>query len=148
MNSKKLSHQQHRANDWMSNLMNQWLSEFNSEPNLSSNLWSPAIDIKEEPNQFVVFADLPGVDGDDIHISHENGVLTIKGERKFDRREEKEGFTRVERFEGQFYRRFSLPETANEDLIQAKYKKGVLEISIPKKEEVQAKRIEVKISDE
>lgn len=140
--------QQSWPGDLMSNLMGQFLSGMGEEPSLSSNLWSPAIDIKEEANQFVVLADLPGIDSKDLHITHDNGVLTIKGERKFDNREEKEGFTRMERFEGQYYRRFSLPETANEELIQASYKKGVLEIIIPKKEEVQTKRIEVKISDE
>lgn len=139
--------QQAWPNDVMSNFMNQFLSGMGEEPNLSSKTWCPAIDIKEEPNQFVVLADLPGIDSKDLEITHDNGVLTIKGERKFDNREEKEGYTRMERFEGQYYRRFSLPETANEELIQAHYKKGVLEVIIPKKEEVQAKRIDVKVSD-
>jgi len=105
--------------------------------------WRPAVDIKEEADRFVIVADLPGVDPKDIDITMENGVLTLKGERSSERKEEREGYKRVERARGTFYRRFSLPETADADRIEARSKDGVLEIVLPKQEKVQPKRISV-----
>lgn len=105
--------------------------------------WRPAVDIKEEANRFVIMADLPGVDPGDIEITMENGVLSIKGERKSEIRDEKEGYKRVERVSGTFYRRFSLPDSADAERIEAKGKDGVLEVSLPKHEKVQPRRIAV-----
>src|SRR5882762_2709543 len=75
--------------------------------------WVPSVDIKEEDKQFVLRADLPGVDAKDIDITMEKGVLTIRGRRATESREEKDGYRRVERASGEFYRRFSLPDTAD-----------------------------------
>jgi HSP20 family protein len=72
--------------------------------------WAPAVDIKEESTRFVLFADIPGVDPKNIEISMENGILTIKGERETMRTEDGEGYTRIERSKGSFYRRFALPD--------------------------------------
>lgn len=108
--------------------------------------WAPAVDIKEEKNRFLVIADIPGVKKEDIHISLENNILTIHGERKLESEEKNENYSRVERMQGQFYRRFSLPETADESKISAKCKHGVLEICIPKKE-ITEKRIQVKVEE-
>ncbi|SDH38095.1 Hsp20/alpha crystallin family protein [Nitrosomonas sp. Nm132] len=105
--------------------------------------WVPAVDIKEASDKFVLHADLPGVKPEEIDISMENGVLTIKGEKKTEAKTEKEGYKRVERTYGSFYRRFSLPDTANPDAISAVSKHGVLEIVIPKRESVQPKKISV-----
>ena len=105
--------------------------------------WRPAVDIKEEADRFVITADLPGVDPKDIEITMENGVLSIKGERKSEIRDEKEGYKRVERVSGTFYRRFSLPDSADAERIEAKGKDGVLEVSLPKHEKVQPRRIAV-----
>ena len=105
--------------------------------------WRPAVDIKEEADRFVIMADLPGVDPGDIEITMENGVLSIKGERKSEIRDEKEGYKRVERVSGTFYRRFSLPDSADAERIAAKGKDGVLEVSLPKHEKVQPRRIAV-----
>lgn len=105
--------------------------------------WRPAVDIKEEADRFVIMADLPGVDPSDIEITMENGVLSIKGERKSEIRDEKEGYKRVERVSGTFYRRFSLPDSADAERIEAKGKDGVLEVSLPKHEKVQPRRIAV-----
>ncbi len=110
---------------------------------VDTGTWAPAVDIKEEDNRFLVIADLPGVNKDDIDISLENNVLTLKGERKTEKKEDTKGYSRIERNQGQFYRRFSLPQTADESQIAAKYQHGVLEISIPKKELSQQKRIEI-----
>ena len=105
--------------------------------------WVPAVDIKEEPDKFVLLADLPGVKPEEIDVSMENGVLTVKGEKRTEAKTEEEGYKRVERMYGSFYRRFSLPDTANPDAISAVSKHGVLEIVIPKRESVQPKKINV-----
>lgn len=105
--------------------------------------WSPAVDIKEEDERFVLKADIPGVDPKDIDVTMEDGVLTIKGERKHESEEEAEGYKRVERSYGSFYRRFSLPDTADAERVTAKGKDGVLEVFIPKQEKVQPRRIAV-----
>jgi len=111
--------------------------------NVVTSAWRPAVDIKEEANQFVILADVPGVDPKDIEITAENGVLTVRGERKAESSEEREGFRRVERIRGTFYRRFSLPDTADTDAIKARGKDGVLEITVPKHEKVQPRKITV-----
>ena len=105
--------------------------------------WAPAVDIKEEVDKFVIHADIPGVKPEDIEVSMEAGVLTVKGEKESEAKTEKEGYKRVERTYGSFYRRFSLPDTADGDAINAKCKHGVLEITIPKREAVKPKRISV-----
>lgn len=105
--------------------------------------WTPAVDIKEEPERYVLWADLPGVNPDAIDIMMENGILTLKGERATEATEQREGLKRVERIYGSFYRRFSLPDTADAEGISARCTSGVLEISIPKKAAVQPKKIHV-----
>lgn len=106
--------------------------------------WTPAVDIKEEADRYVLWADLPGVSPDAIDIMMENGILTLKGERAT---EQREGLKRVERVHGSFYRRFSLPDTADAEGISARCTNGVLEISIPKKAAVQPKKIRVSSVD-
>jgi HSP20 family protein len=105
--------------------------------------WTPAVDIKEEEDRFVLEADIPGVDPKEIEITMDNGVLTIKGERKHESEEETNGYKRVERSYGSFYRRFSLPDSADAERVSAKGKDGVLEVSIPKLEKVQPRKITV-----
>lgn len=105
--------------------------------------WRPAVDIKEEDKQFVIRADIPGVDPKDIEITMEAGILTIKGERTLEKEEESDGYKRIERARGTFYRRFSLPDTADAEKIEARGKDGVLEIVLPKHEKVQPRRITV-----
>ena len=105
--------------------------------------WMPAVDIREDADRFVLFADIPGVDAKDIEISMENGVLTIRGERKPESEEEREGYKRMERARGTFYRRFSLPDSADPERISARGKNGVLEVTIPKHSRVQPRRITV-----
>ena len=89
-------------------------------------------------------ADIPGVDPKDIEITMEDGVLTVKGERYFKTKNDDETYKRLERSSGSFYRRFSLPDTADGEHIEAKGNNGVLEITIPKHEKVQPRKIEVK----
>jgi HSP20 family protein len=105
--------------------------------------WTPAVDIKETKDAFVIEADIPGVDPKDIEVHMEDGVLSIRGEKKSEKTEEHEGYKRVERTSGSFYRRFSLPDTADADKINAKSKHGVLEITIPKQEKTHPRKISV-----
>lgn len=121
--------------------------EKSGEGSIATAEWAPAVDIKEEADKFVIHADIPGVKPEDIEISMEAGVLTVKGEKETESKTEKEGYKRVERTSGSFYRRFSLPDSANGDAINAKCKLGVLEIIIPKREAVKPKRINV-VSEE
>lgn len=105
--------------------------------------WTPRVDIKEEASRFVILADIPGVDPKDIDISMDKGILTIKGERRTEKTEETERFSRVERSHGLFHRRFALPDSANPENITASGRNGVLEISIPKRPETTPRRIQV-----
>lgn len=105
--------------------------------------WVPAVDVREEADRFIVHADLPGIDPRDIDITMENGVLTIRGERKTEATTSTEGFRRVERSAGYFYRRFTLPDTVDSEGVKASGNNGVLEIAIPKQAKVQPRRIEV-----
>lgn len=113
---------------------------------IATSVWSPAVDLKEEPDKFVLKADLPGVDPKDIEVTMEDGVLTIKGERRFESEQERQGYKRVERAYGTFYRRFALPDTAEADKIEARSENGVLQVVIPKHERAQPRQITVKTS--
>jgi len=113
------------------------------QSNVVTSQWMPRVDIKEETDRFVIFADIPGVEPGDIEVHMENGILTIKGERRSEAREQREQYSRVERSHGLFYRRFALPDSANPDEISADGHNGVLEISIPKKAETKPRRITV-----
>lgn len=112
---------------------------------IATSKWVPAVDIAENDEHFLIEADVPGVDPKDIEVSMDNGVLSIKGERKSEVKEEEEGYTRVERLHGSFYRRFSLPESADPENISAKSNNGVLQIKVGKKEVTKPKKISVKV---
>lgn len=105
--------------------------------------WIPHVDIHEEAERFIVAADLPGVDGKDIEITADKGVLTIKGERRSEKKSSADGFERVERASGTFLRRFTLPESADAEAIKATHVNGVLEVAIPKRPQEQPRRIAV-----
>ncbi len=128
--------------------LNQFLDNFfkgqTDSSFIDTGTWAPAVDIKEEQHQFVVTADIPGVDIGDINVSLENSILTIHGKREFEKTENKDEYSRIERVQGQFYRRFSLPQSADEAKIDASYKNGVLQVTIPKKEASKGMRIEVR----
>ena len=105
--------------------------------------WVPNVDIKEEPDKFVIYADLPGVETKDIEITMEKGMLTLKGERALENEEETRKFKRVERVRGTFLRRFTLPEVADVEKITARSKDGVLEVIVPKGQAAQPRKIAV-----
>lgn len=136
-----LLHQLHRLSQEWDQLFDP--SHSLEDSSLVESHWAPAVDIKEESTRFILCADIPGVDPKDIEISMENGILTIKGERVTTKQEESEGYTRVERSKGSFYRRFALPDTADSDKITAEGQHGVLKIIIPKKDRTSTKKIKV-----
>jgi HSP20 family protein len=113
------------------------------EPQQSVVDWVPPVDIREEDKQFVIHADLPGVDPQHIEITLEKGVLTLRGRRDLQTRDEKQGFRRVERTSGEFFRRFTLPDTADSQAVKARYSNGVLEVAIPKQAQVLPRRISI-----
>ena len=112
----------------------------------SLSAWAPAVDIYENEHELVVKADLPDVDPKDLDIRVENNLLTIRGERKFEKKVNEENYLRVERSYGSFARSFTLASTVNADAIKADYQSGVLTLSIPKREEAKPKQIKVNVS--
>jgi HSP20 family protein len=113
------------------------------ESNLTS--WAPAVDIYETEHELVVKADVPDVDPKDLDIRVENNILTIRGERKFEKKVDENNYLRVERAYGSFTRSFSLANTVNAEAIKADYQNGVLTLSIPKREEAKPKQIKVNV---
>ncbi|PLX62628.1 Hsp20/alpha crystallin family protein [Sedimenticola selenatireducens] len=134
-------------------LMRLWQDELNRSPrnplaqsddsSVVGGDWTPAIDIKEEEDRYVLHADIPGVEPEKIELTMEDGMLTIKGEKRHEVTENKEGYKRVERSYGSFYRRFSLPDNTDPELIKASGKDGVLEVIIPKVEAKRSKKIDI-----
>jgi len=107
--------------------------------------WTPAVDIAEHDDEYLVKVELPGVNKEDVKITIESNVLTIRGEKKQEKETKKENYHRVERNYGSFQRSFTLPSTVKSEKIDASYKDGILSVSLPKAEEAKPKQIEVKV---
>ncbi|MCC6264906.1 MAG: Hsp20/alpha crystallin family protein [Bryobacterales bacterium] len=120
------------------------LNRFFTEP-ASSRPWSPAVDISETENELVLKADLPEMKLEDLDIQLENGTLTLKGERKFEKSDKDRGYHRIERSYGSFVRAFSLPDYADAEKVVADYKDGVLTVTVPKKEIAKPRAIKVSV---
>jgi HSP20 family protein len=131
-------------NDLLTKPMKGWVGDI---VNPEEKQWSPRVDIKEEPTQFVITADLPGIHEKNLEVFLENNTLSIKGNRNLERNVKKDTYTRVERFSGSFYRQFTLPPHINSEQIKASCKHGVLEIVIPKKDRHTPKKIKI-LNDE
>jgi HSP20 family protein len=128
------------------NVLNDRLGNFLGkgwEAPASTTTWNPSVDIFENDSDVVIKAELPGLNAKDIDIKLENNVLTIRGERHFEKEAKEENYHRIEREYGSFSRSFSLPVTVNGDKVTAEYKDGVLNIVLPKKEEVKPKPIKI-----
>jgi len=108
-------------------------------------MWTPAVDIVEREDEFEVKVELPGVEKDDVKITLESNILTIRGEKKQEKEQKGENLHRVERSYGSFQRSFTLPTTVKNDKIDASYRDGILMITLPKAEEAKPKQIEVKV---
>ena len=113
------------------------------ESSVVTSQWMPNVDVKEENDRFILYADLPGIDPDDIEVSMDKGLLTIRGERSSESSSETERYARIERRYGSFHRRFALPDSADPEGIEARGRNGVLEIVIPKRPETSPRRIQV-----
>jgi HSP20 family protein len=107
--------------------------------------WNPPVDVLEENEKIVVKVEVAGVDEKDLHVTFEDGLLTVSGERQFERKDDR-NYHRIERTYGTFTRTFTLPRSVDAARIVADYKNGVLEISIPKKEESLPKQIQINVS--
>jgi len=129
------------------NQLNRLFSDFFGRATQEQNLttWSPAVDIYEGEHELVVKADLPDIKPEELDIRVENNILTIRGERKFEKKVDEKNYLRVERTYGGFARSFSLANTVNTEAIKAEYKDGVLTLSIPKREEAKPKQIKVNV---
>ncbi len=115
------------------------------DTDLMATGWKPAVDIAESAEEFVANVELPGVDKNDIKITMQENVLTIRGEKAQEKNEKDANYHRVERFYGSFQRSFELPGNVRNDKIDAEYKDGILTIRLPKAEEAKAKQIDVKV---
>jgi HSP20 family protein len=109
--------------------------------------WAPRVDVEETDKEMTVKADLPGVDPKDVEISVSGDVLTVRGEKKEAKEEKKKNYHRIERFEGKFYRQITLPTEADADKVSATSSKGVITITIPKKPELQPKKVAIKTQE-
>lgn len=108
--------------------------------------WAPAVDIVEDDKEWLVKADLPEVKKEDVKVTVEDGVLTVTGERKFEKEEKDKKYHRIERSCGSFLRSFALPDEADATKVNAEFKDGVLKVHLPKSEKAKPKAIKVKLS--
>jgi HSP20 family protein len=111
----------------------------------SGRTWIPAVDILEKEGDLILRAELPGLEEKDIELKLEGNVLTLKGERKFENKDKRENYHRVESYYGSFSRSFTLPEGADRDKISAEYKNGILTVKVPQRPEVKAREIPVSV---
>jgi HSP20 family protein len=125
-----------------------WDSFFESKPTrrVGEGEWAPSLDISETKGDLVVKAELPGIDPKDIDISLNEGILTIKGEKRQEKEEKEEGYHLVERSYGSFTRSIRLPREIQSEKINASYKNGVLKITLPKTEEAKKKEVKIKVT--
>jgi len=131
--------------------MNQLFSNVRGQGNvreeeLIRSTWIPAVDIFETPEAVVLKAELPGITAQDISVEVKDNILTLKGEKKFEKETKEENYHRMERSYGSFQRAFTLPETVQQEKAKAKFRDGILEIALPKVEDARPRRIKVEIS--
>src|SRR6201988_1527186 len=133
----------------LQNRMNSLFQEYNRGNNenetLSTAAFVPAVDIYEDEHKIVLKLEVPGMKQEDLDIQVENNVLSIRGERKFEKEEKEENFHRIERRYGSFYRAFTIPNTVNPDSVKADYDAGALRIQLEKRAEAKPKQIKVAV---
>jgi HSP20 family protein len=144
-------HDPYRSLDSFQERLNQifggGLGRRDREEEMSLGAWMPPVDIEEDNEKIVLTAELPGMKENDIDIQMEGGVLTIRGERKFENEKEGKNYHRVERSYGQFVRSFTLPNNVDRENIQARFQDGLLRIELPKREEAKPRQIKIGGSD-
>ena len=129
--------------DEVNRLFSTNISRVFGDEGIARGAWNPSVDIYENKDQIIIEAELPGMNREDFDLSFENNTITLRGERRFEKKDESDNYHRVERSYGSFTRSFTLPPTVSGDGIGAEYRNGVLRITLPKREEVKARRIEI-----
>ncbi len=130
--------------DEMNRLFSSTFTRGGSDEQMFGGNWTPSVDIFENKDNIVLEAELPGLKPEDVNISIENNVLTISGERKFEKKDEGDNFHRVERGYGSFTRSFTLPPTVSAENATAEFENGILHLTLAKREEAKPRRIEIK----
>ncbi len=134
------------ANDFrtlQARFLEPFFGRFNfADDSLPSGTWAPAVDVAEEKDKIFVKVEVPGMNEKDLKVHFEDGLLTISGERQFEKKDER-NYHRIERSYGTFVRTFSLPRSVDANQIAAHYRNGVLEIEIPKKDEAKPRQIQI-----
>src|SRR5919198_1184765 len=113
------------------------------EEGIARGAWTPNVDIYENKDEIILEAELPGMNREDFELTIENNVLTLRGERRFEKKDDSDNYHRVERSYGSFTRSFTLPQTVSPENVTAEYNNGVLRVTLPKREETKARRIQV-----
>ncbi|MBN2055304.1 Hsp20/alpha crystallin family protein [bacterium] len=131
--------------DRMNRVFNDALVTGRGEENLFEGKWLPAVDVYEDEDQIRLMVEIPGIPKEDIDIQLHDNVLTIKGERKFDKEEKRDNYHRIERGFGTFSRSFTIPNDVQRDKVAANYKDGVLTLTLPKAEETKPKQISITV---
>ena len=134
--------------DRMNRLFRESYGPEGREESLTTTTFAPPVDVYEDEHTVTLKIEVPGIDEKDIDVRIENNVLTVHGERKFEREEKEENFRRVERQYGSFTRTFTLPTTVDAEKVSANYDKGILKIALPKKAEAKPKQIKVNVGSE
>jgi HSP20 family protein len=129
--------------DRMNRVFEGTLSRTRNEEELFTGTWAPPVDIYETKDRIVLKAELPGFDEKQIHLRFEDGVLTVEGERKFEKESGEENYHRVERSYGKFVRSFAIPAGVDSEKIAASFNNGVLSVELPKREETKPKHIRI-----
>ena len=117
-----------------------------SNEGVALSTWTPAVDIFEDESSFIIKLELPEVNREDVKVNLHENTLSISGERRIENEDRRDGYHRVERSYGQFYRSFTLPPNVNVEAINAQFKDGMLRLTVPKKEEAKPKQIEVNVA--
>lgn len=127
----------------MNRLFEETFTGRGEKKDLVSGTWSPSVDIYETENALVLSAEVPGMKEDEIEIKIEDNTLILQGERKFEKETKEENYHRIERSYGSFYRSFTLPNSIDQDKIQAEHENGILKITMPKKPELKPRKVKV-----
>jgi HSP20 family protein len=143
---KEMEKEMEELSNRFSRLLTRWpFREEGVGEALTVSEWSPVVDISETDSEFLIKAEIPGVDKKDVKVTVQDGVLTIQGERKREKEEKGRRFHRLERSYGAFMRTFDLPEDVDQDKLKAEFKDGMLYVHLPKTEKAMTKVIEVKV---
>jgi len=138
----------YRPNRWFDSALDRMVSDFfprvGWESTPAEALWTPAVDVRDEKEGFVIKAELPGVEKEDLKVEVSDGVLTLSGTKKQEAVSEEEGVYRAERSYGEFKRAFALPDAVDAEKIDAQYRNGVLTVTLPKKPEATPKQISIR----